>query len=119
MQMKYHAPIVAIMLGLLVGFGFIAIPAADSDAKPAKEPNQRGKGKKSKAADRPAYGFPKTAYEYAKMVEPELGVPPRVDLGKSVEILNSRALTIPISWRHYKAIFNLKPLSPHKVRGDM
>ena len=31
MQMKYHAPIVAIMLGLLVAFGFIAIPAADSD----------------------------------------------------------------------------------------
>ncbi len=86
MQMKYHAPIVAIILGLLVGFGFIAIPAADSDAKPAKEPNQRGKGKKSKPASRPAYGFPETAYEYAKMVEPQLGVPPRVDLGKSVEI---------------------------------
>lgn len=31
-------------------------------------------------------GFPKTAFEYAKMVEPDLGVPPRVDLDKAVEI---------------------------------
>lgn len=30
--------------------------------------------------------FPKTASEYAKMAEPELGVPPQIDLGKSVEI---------------------------------
>ncbi len=34
----------------------------------------------------PKAGFPRTAFEYAKMVEPELGVPPRVDLGESVEI---------------------------------
>ena len=31
-------------------------------------------------------GFPKSAFEYAKMCEPELGVPPRVNLDKSVEI---------------------------------
>ena len=31
-------------------------------------------------------GFPKTAFAYALMVEPELGVPPRVNLDKSVEI---------------------------------
>ena len=31
-------------------------------------------------------GFPKTAFEYAKMCEPELGVPPRVNLDKPVEI---------------------------------
>ena len=31
-------------------------------------------------------GFPRTAFEYAGMVEPELGVPPRVDLGEGVEI---------------------------------
>lgn len=30
--------------------------------------------------------FPKTAHEYATMVEPELGVPPKVDLGEAVEI---------------------------------
>lgn len=30
--------------------------------------------------------FPKTATEYARMAEPELGVPPRIDLGESVEI---------------------------------
>ncbi len=34
----------------------------------------------------PGTGFPKTAFEYAKMVEPELGVPPRIDLGEAVEI---------------------------------
>lgn len=32
------------------------------------------------------HSFPKTAFDYAKMVEPDLGVPPRVDLGTSVEI---------------------------------
>ena len=31
-------------------------------------------------------GFPATAFEYARMVEPLLGVPPRVDLGQGVEI---------------------------------
>ena len=30
--------------------------------------------------------FPKTAFEYAKMAEPELGVPPKIDLSASVEI---------------------------------
>lgn len=30
--------------------------------------------------------FPKTAFEYAKLVEAELGVPPKIDLSESVEI---------------------------------
>ena len=30
--------------------------------------------------------FPKTAFEYAKIAEPELGVPPKIDLSESVEI---------------------------------
>ena len=34
----------------------------------------------------PAGGFPKTAFEYAEMVEPQLGVPPRIDLGEGVEV---------------------------------
>ncbi len=33
------------------------------------------------------HNFPATAYEYAKMVEPDLGVPPRIDLGEGVEVL--------------------------------
>ena len=33
-----------------------------------------------------ADGFPATAFEYARMIEPELGVPPRIDPGKGVEI---------------------------------
>lgn len=32
------------------------------------------------------HGFPATAFEYAKLVEPDLGVPPRIDLDKAVEI---------------------------------
>ena len=31
-------------------------------------------------------GFPKTAFEYAQMVEPELGVPPHINLDEAVEI---------------------------------
>jgi hypothetical protein len=38
------------------------------------------------APHRRAPGFPKTASEYARMVEPELGVPPRIDLSAAVEI---------------------------------
>ena len=41
------------------------------------------------AKDGSAYGadgFPATPFEYARMVEPELGVPPRIDLGQGVEI---------------------------------
>lgn len=30
--------------------------------------------------------FPKTAFEYARMAESELGLPPKIDLGESVEI---------------------------------
>lgn len=33
-----------------------------------------------------ADGFPATAFEYARMVEPQLGVPPRIDLGEGVEV---------------------------------
>lgn len=34
-----------------------------------------------------AHNFPATAFEYAKLVEPDLGVPPRIDLGEGVEVL--------------------------------
>ena len=34
----------------------------------------------------PDHGFPETAFEYARRVEPQLGVPPRIDLGEGVEI---------------------------------
>lgn len=32
------------------------------------------------------WNFPKTAFEYAKMAESELGIPPKIDLSESVEI---------------------------------
>ena len=45
----------------------------------------------ARASDKPAaveraWYFPATASEYAKMIEPELGVPPRIDLSEAVEI---------------------------------
>ena len=45
----------------------------------------------ARASDKPAdvqraWYFPAMASEYAKMVEPELGVPPRIDLSEAVEI---------------------------------
>ena len=48
-----------------------------------KEP-LRASGKP--ASDERAWYFPATASEYAKMVEPELGVPPKIDLSEAVEI---------------------------------
>lgn len=44
-----------------------------------------GKGGKN-ARDVTGTNFPATAFEYAKLVESELGVPPTVDLDKAVEI---------------------------------
>jgi hypothetical protein len=43
-----------------------------------------GKGKHSKQFS--GHDFPDTAYEFAKQVEPMLGVPPRVDLSEGVEV---------------------------------
>jgi len=42
---------------------------------------------KDEKDDGSTHNFPATAIEYAKMVEPDLGVPPRVDLGEGVEVL--------------------------------
>ena len=55
-----------------------------TDSVPAKnEPPVKGK---TFLDDVKKVGFPKSAFEYAKMCEPELGVPPKVNLDKSVEI---------------------------------
>lgn len=35
---------------------------------------------------KPEVGMPKTAFEYAKQCEPELGVPPKIDLSECIEI---------------------------------
>lgn len=42
---------------------------------------------KEEKVDSGTHNFPKTAFAYAKMVEPDLGVPPRIDLGEGVEVL--------------------------------
>ena len=38
------------------------------------------------ATDDLGHNFPPTAIEYAKMVEPILGIPPKIDLGQAVEL---------------------------------
>ena len=43
-------------------------------------------GQLKKGGKEEPHRFPKNAYEYAKLVEPELGVPPVVNLDESVEI---------------------------------
>jgi hypothetical protein len=46
---------------------------------------RKGAGAQAPPVQRPR-GFPETAFAYAQMCEPELGVPPKVNLDKSVEI---------------------------------
>ena len=43
-------------------------------------------GKDHKRADQKGHNFPDSAFEYAKLVEPILGVPPKIDLGAGVEV---------------------------------
>ncbi|HBE67754.1 MAG TPA: hypothetical protein DDW52_06355 [Planctomycetaceae bacterium] len=45
--------------------------------------NSKAQAKPKKSGRR---SFPKTAFEYAQMVEPELGVPPKINLDEAVEI---------------------------------
>ena len=42
--------------------------------------------RESEKQSKKSHNFPDTAFEYAKLVEPDLGVPPKVDLSKAVEI---------------------------------
>jgi hypothetical protein len=62
-----------------VAEGAVKVPAAVVAPGPARASD------KTAAVER-AWYFPATASEYAKMVEPELGVPPRIDLSEAVEI---------------------------------
>jgi len=63
---------------------FVFLYAAIDNGAMADEPNKGDSGK-GKDLGRSEY-LPETAFEYAKMVESELGVPPKVDIGKGVEI---------------------------------
>ncbi|MEM7477495.1 MAG: hypothetical protein AAF483_21120 [Planctomycetota bacterium] len=46
----------------------------------------KSKSETGKDGKKPTHNFPATASEYAKMVEPDLGVPPVVDLNNAIEI---------------------------------
>jgi hypothetical protein len=83
------AAVLAVSLASVLGCatktqGAVAVtdppPTTDSQRAEVTAANPQGS-----LASRGA-GFPRTAFEYAKMVEPELGVPPRIDLSEAVEI---------------------------------
>jgi hypothetical protein len=69
----------AILVATLV-FLYTAIDNGTTAAEPSESPGE------SKTALGSSEHFPETAFEYAKMVEPELGVPPRINLDEGVEI---------------------------------
>ena len=81
MSVCKHASMAMVSFVAALVFLYNAIDNGTTAAEPSDSP----KGSR-KATDRQVTGFPKTAFEYAKMVEPELGVPPRIDLGQGVEI---------------------------------
>jgi hypothetical protein len=47
---------------------------------------KNGSGDSKAPASNVKWDFPRTATEYVKLIEPELGVPPKIDLAQSVEI---------------------------------
>ncbi len=116
MNLRLHgshtmAACIGVTTGLIV-LASCATEAAAPDSKPAIQPSEKGQSSEKGLADGlpkqgngtdkqasieqkqgdkgivtpRAWGFPKTATEYAKMAEPHLGVPPKIDLSESVEI---------------------------------
>jgi hypothetical protein len=83
----------AIAVSLFVVPGFPGTPDGDTappdtvlaSEAPDKNAPRNASGSEKKRTER-KWGMPGTAFEYAKMCEPELGVPPKVNLDKSVEI---------------------------------
>ena len=68
-------------------FGVVGFAEEVNDETPenysATKNSTSGKYEKS---DQQLHGFPATAHEYAKLVEPILGVPPKINLGAGIEI---------------------------------
>ena len=99
MNVSKRALIVTVCLGvMLVAFNAVYFGvtgfAAEVDKKSLGKSSSIDKSTKDaeqfkiakrKGAENTHY-FPATAFEYAKMVEPELGVPPRVNLSEGVEV---------------------------------
>ena len=85
--------LLAIAVSLFILLGFPATPDGDTapsdtvlaSAAQDKTAARNATGSEKNRTERKG-GMPRTAFEYAKMCEPELGLPPRVNLDKSVEI---------------------------------
>ena len=101
MKTKTAITFVVVAIGVAITLCSVGAFVIDARVAGAKTPDLQGEGdgeNKSHQApdgdDRATAerleiqynGFPKTAFEYAKMVEPILGMPPKVDLGEGVEI---------------------------------
>jgi hypothetical protein len=78
MNIQKHAGMVAAITLLLVAIGVIV----DGTMAAEKPKNHSGSDEKNERG----HNFPDSAFEYAKLVEPILGVPPRIDLGAGVEV---------------------------------
>ena len=83
----------AIGLGVVVAAACVlalGAPPTEQANRVTKVPGDGKSPSRTVASPRTAgyegHGFPATAFEYAKMVEPQLGVPPRIDLGAGVEV---------------------------------
>lgn len=75
----------ALIVALIFSAILIATNIADFGVTSfAKEFDKKHEGKSS--AKGKAHNFPDTAFEYAQLVEPILGVPPRVNLSEGVEL---------------------------------
>lgn len=77
------------LAGLAILLTSAAMPAVVDGQDRGLDGGKTRGGDKSAAgpAEQPlVWNFPKRAHEYAAMVEPHLGVPPRIDLSESVEI---------------------------------
>jgi len=74
-------------ISIALGVTLIAFNAAHFTITSfAAEDDKKSQKKSSAKDDDRAHNFPATAFEYAKMVEPILGVPPKINLSEGVEL---------------------------------
>lgn len=66
----------ALVVSVLIGLSFVSMAGSAGDKdEPRKISAEQGE-----------HNFPPTAWDYAQLVEPILGLPPKVDLGEAIEM---------------------------------
>ncbi|MYD79295.1 MAG: hypothetical protein F4X44_01600 [Gammaproteobacteria bacterium] len=75
-MLHWNQRAVPLVVSVLVGLGLVTVVSvASGKDDPAKVPTEKKD-----------HNFPPTAWDYAQLVEPILGVPPKVDLGEAIEM---------------------------------